>query len=66
MKVDQDNLTIIEISLQDKGIFIYQIKYIKEMPKKFKVEDCKPILTAMVTVYKNIHQRMSTKGYIDP
>eukprot|EP00253_Pinus_taeda_P030658 PITA_30658 len=45
VKVDQDNLTIIE----DKGIFIYQTKYIKEMLKKFQMEDCKPVLTPMIT-----------------
>ena len=39
----------LQISQQDKGIFIYQIKYIKEMLKKFKMEDCKPVLNPMVT-----------------
>jgi len=36
------------ISQRDKGIFIYQTKYIKEMLNKFKMEDCKPVLTPMV------------------
>ena len=91
MKVDQDNLTIIEVyvndiifgrnddrlskkfaakmqsefemsllsemtyflglqtSQQDKGIFIYQTKYIKEMLKKFKMEDLKIVLTPVLT-----------------
>ena len=39
----------LQISQQDKGIFICQAKYIKEILKKFKMEDCKPILTPMVT-----------------
>ena len=39
----------LQISQQEKGIFIFQAKYIKEMLKKFKMEDCKPILTPMVT-----------------
>ena len=39
----------LHISQWDKGIFIYQTKYIKEMLKKFKMEYCKPILTPMVT-----------------
>ena len=39
----------LQISQQEKGIFICQAKYIKEMLKKFKLEDCKPILTLMVT-----------------
>ena len=39
----------LQISQQDKGIFIHQTKYIKEMLKKFQMEDCKPILTPMVT-----------------
>ena len=39
----------LQISQQEKGIFICQAKYIKEMLKKFKMEDCKPILTPMVT-----------------
>lgn len=41
-----------QISQQDKGIFIYQTKYIKEMLKKFQIEDCNPILTPMVTCCK--------------
>eukprot|EP00253_Pinus_taeda_P008843 PITA_08843 len=49
VEVDQDNLTIIEISQQYKGIFICQTKYIKEMLKKFQMEDCKPVLTPMIT-----------------
>ena len=39
----------LQISQQEKGIFIFQAKYIKEMLKKFKMEYCKPILTPMVT-----------------
>ena len=39
----------LQISQQEKGIFICQAKYIKEMLKKFKMEDCKLILTLMVT-----------------
>ena len=42
----------LQISQQEKGIFIFQAKYIKEMLKKFKMEDCKPILTPMVTCFK--------------
>ena len=33
----------------DKGIFISQTKYIKDMLKKFKIEDSKPVNTYMVT-----------------
>ena len=39
----------LQISQQEKGILICQTKYIKEMLKKFKMEDCKPILSPMVT-----------------
>ena len=39
----------LQISQQEKGIFICQAKYIKEMLKKFKMEDCKPVLTPMGT-----------------
>eukprot|EP00253_Pinus_taeda_P034766 PITA_34766 len=46
VQIDKDNLTIVE---QEKGIFICQAEYIKEMLKKFKMEDCKPVLTLMVT-----------------
>ena len=42
----------LQISQQEKGIFICQAKYIKEMLKKFKMEYCKPILTPMVTGFK--------------
>ena len=39
----------LQISQFDKGIFISQTKYIKEMLKKFIIEDCKPVSTPMVT-----------------
>ena len=56
----------LQISQQDKGIFIYQTKYIKEMLNKFKVEDYKPVLTPMVIgctlslddSTKNVDQRL--------
>ena len=38
----------LQISQQEKGIFICQANYIKEMLKKFKMEDSKPIPTPMV------------------
>ena len=39
----------LQISQHDKGIFIYQTKYIKEMLKIFQMEYCKPVLTPMIT-----------------
>jgi len=42
----------LQISQQEKGIFICQANHIKEMLKKFKMEDCKPILSPMVTCCK--------------
>jgi len=39
----------LQISQQEKGIFICQSKYIKDMFKKFKMEDFKHVLTPMVT-----------------
>ena len=36
----------------DKGIFISQTKYIKDMLKKFKMEDSKPVGTPMVICCK--------------
>jgi hypothetical protein len=39
----------LQISQSNKGIFISQTKYIKEMLKKFKMEDCKPMSTPMIT-----------------
>ncbi|GKD87182.1 hypothetical protein Tco_1358336 [Tanacetum coccineum] len=33
----------------EDGIFFYQSKYIKEMLKKFGLEDCKPTKTSMST-----------------
>ena len=42
----------LQISQQEKGIFICQAKYIKEMLKKFKMEYCKSVLTPMVTCCK--------------
>ena len=34
----------------DKGTFISQIKYIKDMLKKFKIEESKPVSTRMIIV----------------
>ena len=39
----------LQISQLEDGIFISQIKYIKEMLKKFGMEDCRPVSTPMVT-----------------
>jgi hypothetical protein len=39
----------LQISQSDKGIFISQTKYIKEMLKKFQMEYCKPMSTHMIT-----------------
>ena len=39
----------LQISQRAKGIFITQTKYIKEMLKKFQMEDCKPVSTPMIT-----------------
>jgi hypothetical protein len=33
----------------NQGIFISQIKYIKDMLKRFGMEDCKPVITPMQT-----------------
>ena len=39
----------LQISLLNNGIFISQSKYIKEMLRKFGMEDCKPVSTPMTT-----------------
>ena len=39
----------LQVSQSDKGIFISQTKYIKEMLKKFKMEYRKPVSTPMIT-----------------
>lgn len=38
-----------QITQSSKGIFISQAKYIKDMSKKFGMEDCKPVNTPMIT-----------------
>ena len=37
----------LQIIQSNEGIFIHQTKYIKDMLKKFKFEDCKPVSTPM-------------------
>ena len=39
----------LQITQSGRGISISQTKYINEMLKKFKMEDCKPVGTPMVT-----------------
>jgi hypothetical protein len=41
-----------QVSQSDKGIFISQTKYIKEMLRKFQMEDCKTMSTPMIIGYK--------------
>jgi hypothetical protein len=42
----------LQIRQSKKGIFISQTKYIKEMLKRFGMEDCKPVITPMQTSCK--------------
>jgi hypothetical protein len=42
----------LQVSQSDKGIFISQTKYIKEMLKKFQMEDCKHMRTPIITECK--------------
>lgn len=42
----------LQINQIDKGIFISQTKYLKELLKKFGLEDSKPVSTLMVTLEK--------------
>ena len=39
----------LQVYQTDKGIFISQTKYIKDIPKRFKIEDSKPFSTPMIT-----------------
>jgi hypothetical protein len=42
----------LQICQRNQGIFISQTKYIREMLKRFGMEDCKPIITPMQTSCK--------------
>jgi hypothetical protein len=42
----------LQICQSNQGIFISQTKYIREMLKRFKMEDCKPVITPMKTSCK--------------
>jgi hypothetical protein len=42
----------LQIRQRSQGIFISQTKYIKEMLKRFGMEDCKPVITPMQTSCK--------------
>jgi Asp-tRNA(Asn)/Glu-tRNA(Gln) amidotransferase C subunit len=42
----------LQIFQRNQGIFISQTKYIKEMLKRFRMEDCKPVITPMQTSCK--------------
>lgn len=39
----------LQIHQSNRGIFISQTKYIREMFKRFRLEDCNPVSTPMVT-----------------
>jgi hypothetical protein len=42
----------LHIPQSNQGIFISQTKYIREMIKRFEMEDCKPVITPMQTSCK--------------
>ena len=42
----------LQIHQRNQGIFISQTKYIREMLKRFGMEDCKPVITPMQTSCK--------------
>jgi hypothetical protein len=42
----------LHIRRSNQGIFISQTKYIREMIKRFEMEDCKPVITPMQTSCK--------------
>jgi hypothetical protein len=42
----------LQIHQSNQGIFISQTKYIREMLKRFGMEDCKPVITPMQTSCK--------------
>jgi hypothetical protein len=42
----------LQIRQNNQGIFISQTKYIREMLKRFEMEDCKPVITPMQTSCK--------------
>jgi hypothetical protein len=42
----------LQILKGNKGIFISQTKYIREMLKRFIIENCKPVITPMQTSCK--------------
>ena len=42
----------LHICQSNQGIFISQTKYIREMLKRFRMEDCKPVITPMKTSCK--------------
>jgi hypothetical protein len=42
----------LHIHKSNQGIFISQTKYIREMLKRFGMEDCKPVITPMQTSCK--------------
>jgi hypothetical protein len=42
----------LHIRQRNQGIFISQTKYIKEMLKRFGMEDCKPVITPRQTSCK--------------
>lgn len=59
---------VLQVNQLDKGIFISQIKYVKEMLKKFNMEDSKPVSTSMMTSYKlckEVNSSHLIKLYID-
>jgi hypothetical protein len=52
----------LQISQSNKGLFISTTKYIKEILKKFGMEDCSPVSTLMITGCKLSKDNESPKA----
>jgi hypothetical protein len=48
----------LQICQRNQGIFISQTKYIREMLKRFGMEDCKPVTTPMQTSYHSYENQL--------
>lgn len=51
----------LQVTQLEDEIFISQVKYVKEMLKKFEMENCKRIATSLVVGYKSRKDDTSLK-----
>ena len=56
----------LEVQQKTSEIFLSQRKYVQDILSKFRMTDCKPMATPMVTNLKKLHDAVTGSDPVDP